>query len=552
VSVGTGDTVTLWVTATDNVGVVNAEVSIDGGGAVSMIWDSGDSRWEYDYVAPTGDDSDHTYAATVYDAEGNSNILSHNIDVFDDENPMITNISNDVSVGTGDTVTLWVTATDNVGVVSAEVSIDGGGAVAMIWDSGDSRWEYDYVAPTGDDSGHTYSVAVFDAGSNSDSSSVHNIDVFDNDDPVITGSSGDVSVGTGDTVTLWVTATDNVGVVNAEVSIDGGGAVSMIWDSGDSRWEYDYVAPTGDDSDHTYSATVYDTSMNDDTSNIYDISVFDDENPSISNVVASPFSQIVNEYVNITGTVTDNIGINTVKVAINGPAGFPPINITMTNTVGNGYYYNNNYSIIGIYNYSIWAEDINGNANTSPIHQFEIITEVQVSDLFNQWNFISLPFNQSVSKNNLIINYNGTDYNWSDAVAASIVNDYIFGWNRDSQTYEFANILTPGFGYWLYAYDGCELRAESVTILPDTYITNIKQSWNIIGVPNDQNISKSNIIVDYSGTNYIWADAVTAGIVNNYVFGWSRATQSYNFADAFEPGYGYWMYAYYDCTLNRT
>jgi len=90
-------------------------------------------------------------------------------------------------------------------------------------------------------------------------------------------------------------------------------------------------------------------------------------------VQATPFSQIPTGYVNITATVTDNIAVNTVKVNITSPV---LINEIMTNIPGtHDYYYNATYYTIGTYNYSIWADDINGNENTSYTYHFEIISD---------------------------------------------------------------------------------------------------------------------------------------------------------------------------------
>jgi hypothetical protein len=56
-------------------------------------------------------------------------------------------------------------------------------------------------------------------------------------------------------------------------------------------------------------------------------------------------------------------------------------------------------------------------------------------------------------------------------------------------------------------------------------------------------------MITYNEIDYTWADAVSEGIVNNYIFGWDRDTQSYNIADTLEPGYAYWLYSYYPCIL---
>jgi len=181
----------------------------------------------------------------------------------------------------------------------------------------------------------------------------------------------------------------------------------------------------------------------------------------------------------------------------------------------------------------------------------EILSAPQgyVTTLVDGWNFVSLPFNQSLLKNNLIVNYNAFDYTWSDAAAAGYVNDYIFGWDRSGQTYTFADTLEPGYGYWVYSYEACQLNAPVFNVNFDGYITSLKENWNIVGLPNNIPENKSDILVNYDGIDYSWSDAVSSGIINDNIFGWNDVGQGYTFSDMFEPGYAYWMYTYYDCTL---
>jgi hypothetical protein len=97
----------------------------------------------------------------------------------------------------------------------------------------------------------------------------------------------------------------------------------------------------------------------------------DDELPEITNVMATPSSQWPGGYVNITCDVIDNVGVDTVKVNITGPAGFPPINVSMYETRGS-YRYDNIYSLVGVYSYFIWVEDLRGNENISDTYTFTI------------------------------------------------------------------------------------------------------------------------------------------------------------------------------------
>ena len=169
---------------------------------------------------------------------------------------------------------------------------------------------------------------------------------------------------------------------------------------------------------------------------------------------------------------------------------------------------------------------------------------MQMQGLSEGWNLVSLPFNQSIVKDDFIVKYDGYYYSLSDG----IISNFIFGWDRNGQSYTFSDVLNSGEGYWAYSYDGCELWIESFSPVYDEYVTDLETGWNLMGIPYYENISKDDILVD----DTYWDTAVDNGWVSDFVFGWNRFGQSYNFADTLVPGYAYWIYAYQPCTLKRT
>jgi photosystem II stability/assembly factor-like uncharacterized protein len=173
--------------------------------------------------------------------------------------------------------------------------------------------------------------------------------------------------------------------------------------------------------------------------------------------------------------------------------------------------------------------------------------DVIITILSQNWNFVSIPFNQSVNKTDIIVEYSDVNYSWSDAVSAGYINDFVFGWDRNTQGYIFSDKFKPGNGYWIYAYTDCILWMENITLEYDVFITDIKTKWNIIGLSYNQSVVKTNILVD----EVPWDIAVSNGWISDFVFGWNRISQSYNFDDMLIPGYAYWMYAYQPCSLQR-
>jgi len=90
-----------------------------------------------------------------------------------------------------------------------------------------------------------------------------------------------------------------------------------------------------------------------------------------------------------------------------------------------------------------------------------------------------------------------------------------------------------------------------------THITDLKEDWNIVSLPFNQTVDKEDIIVTYDGSDYNWTQATTndnptsGPILLSFVYDWDRTGQSYGFTDTLHPGFGYWMLAYYNCTLKR-
>ena len=119
--------------------------------------------------------------------------------------------------------------------------------------------------------------------------------------------------------------------------------------------------------------------------------------------------------------------------------------------------------------------------------------------------------------------------------------------------------MAPGRGYWLYAYHGCEIWATGLSpMVSNAYITSLLFRWNIIGVPVNQPISKTSLIVTYNGVDYNWTQATTnqnptgGPLIMKDIYGWSRnSPQVYLLSNTLDQGYSYWMYAYYNCVLKR-
>jgi hypothetical protein len=74
---------------------------------------------------------------------------------------------------------------------------------------------------------------------------------------------------------------------------------------------------------------------------------------------------------NISGTVTDNVGVYSVYLNVTYPD-LHSENVSMVDGGGGQYYYNTTFSTAGNYSFFIWANDTSDNMNTSSIEVFSI------------------------------------------------------------------------------------------------------------------------------------------------------------------------------------
>jgi hypothetical protein len=133
----------------------------------------------------------------------------------------------------------------------------------------------------------------------------------------------------------------------------------------------------------------------------------------------------------------------------------------------------------------------------------------------------------------------------------STLLDFIYGWNPSTQSYVTTDNLEPGEGYWAYAYDNCTLWVSSSFDNTDDFITTLSTEWNLVGLPFNTPIDKTNLTINYSGSDYTWQQAVDGNIILGFIYGWDKDTQNYITINTLHPGEGYWMYSYYNIILKR-
>ena len=104
--------------------------------------------------------------------------------------------------------------------------------------------------------------------------------------------------------------------------------------------------------------------------------------PKISNVLVIPDSTFLGEFVNISCVVFDVDGVDEVYLNIRDPDGIWQIFSISGNRMGDTYYYNKTYSVVGNYSFYIWANDTTGNASISSGLKFSVTDIPTISDVW--------------------------------------------------------------------------------------------------------------------------------------------------------------------------
>jgi subtilisin family serine protease len=205
----------------------------------------------------------------------------------------------------------------------------------------------------------------------------------------------------------------------------------------------------------------------------------------------------------------------------------------------------------GDYNVTLIVRNEFGNTNTTKktLTVYGIRTKRTLEE---KWNIAALPFDQSIFKEYGIIKFNNSYYTWNNAVNNSIIVGILKNWNRSLQDYENLNYFYPGYGYWTFSNETCDMLFFENSSTDTINITECLDDWNLIGLPFDISLSKEQIIVVNNSIEYNWSEAVDEGIIDDHISDWVERKQRYVYVNTLHPNRGYWVFSYYDdCILTR-
>ena len=331
-SVGTtGDPFTFNVTVVDNTDPLsNLTVNVswlhgDRSGNTTLI----DTEGDYFERTITLDDSISPMNFTIWANNKSGNMSSsgpHEVTVTDNDAPSIDSITGNTVGSTGETTTVDVEFSDNIGVTTATLYYKS--ASAGSWSSksilGGSAG---IIIPSDSTESWYYYVTVDDAAGNGpvgdpsvDGSVYFTVAVTDDDPPRIDSSTGNTVGNTGETTTIDVTFSDNIGVTTATMyyksasagswiskSILGGSAGIDIPSDSAENWYYyitvDDAAGNGPIGDPSVDGSVY-----------YPVTVTDNIPPTSLAIITSYWHNALDNPLTITATADDNDGLNSVSL----------------------------------------------------------------------------------------------------------------------------------------------------------------------------------------------------------------------------------------------
>ncbi len=106
-----------------------------------------------------------------------------------------------------------------------------------------------------------------------------------------------------------------------------------------------------------------------------------------------------------------------------------------------------------------------------------------------------------------------------------------------------ADPVVQGQGVWLASTDNFTWSMEGE---PDEGTIDVPTmtGWNLIGYPIWFEGGLDGVSVEHSGQQYLWSDAVAAGLVSPFVYDYDGMTDNYLPVSALAPWRGYWMAAH--------
>ncbi|MEA2053617.1 MAG: triple tyrosine motif-containing protein [Candidatus Thermoplasmatota archaeon] len=227
--------------------------------------------------------------------------------------------------------------------------------------------------------GYTFKVKARDEAGNEDQTPAQRSFTVETGEDTIPPEISDILVTppvqeAGKTVKISATVIDNVALADVFLDIEYPDASHYNFSIKQNVTGHTYYCEKSYTQLGTYNFTIYavDDASNGNASAIHSFQIQDTTPPEISGITANPFQASPGHRINVSATVTDNVGIADVFLNISYPDASHYNFSIKQNVTGHTYYCEKSYTQLGTYNFTIYAIDDASNGNASAIHSFHI------------------------------------------------------------------------------------------------------------------------------------------------------------------------------------
>ena len=214
-------------------------------------------------------------------------------------------------------VTVTGSSTDNVAVSSVSVSVDGG---AWSTASGTGSWSWAWPTTSQPNGTHTVTARAVDTSGNASTTSVSvsvSNTTADTTAPTVAFGAPAAGSTVSGSVAVTGTASDNATVARVDLAVDSG-----AWQSatGTTSWSWTWNASGAGPGAHTLTARATDASGNTTTTtrSVSVASSSSDTTPPVLSITTPSPGATLSGTVSVQGTVTDNVGVARLEVAVDG------------------------------------------------------------------------------------------------------------------------------------------------------------------------------------------------------------------------------------------
>jgi chitodextrinase len=251
-------TIAVGAIASDDVGVTNAQLYVDGVFKGSSTSTPSSFTWDTTSVP----DGVHWLYVRAYDAAGNygtagvAEVTVHNGGGADAALPKVSILAPTTGTVVPDSVAVSATASDSTGVTSVQFSVDGAPAAVAT----EAPYEFTWDASGSSQGSHTITATADDAAGNSASATVIVLRPVPSDPPApavsITAPTNGATVS--GLIQVQASASDSVGVTGVELSVDGAVRGKRTVDP----WSFSIDTTKLTNGSHAVAVTAYDAAGN--------------------------------------------------------------------------------------------------------------------------------------------------------------------------------------------------------------------------------------------------------------------------------------------------